>query len=223
MKAIAYIRVSTEDQERDGLSLEAQQYEIKRWTEFQGYDLEPHVEAKPGGRMDNRPILQKAISRACETKGILVVTMLDRLVRNTRDACDICERLSQAGADLVSLKEKIDTTSAAGKMVFQVTAVFAEFERNRNSERGQSIAAYRKSQDLIHGSVPYGKDLQDGGRLVDNEEEQRVIRWIRDLRLVSSYSLSRVCDELECEGILTKSGNSRWSKSMIRSIIKRSS
>ncbi|KKN50903.1 hypothetical protein LCGC14_0628230, partial [marine sediment metagenome] len=215
--------VSTEDQERNGISLAAQESEFKRWAEFHGYDLEIYPEGKSGGRMDNRPELEKAIRRACETKGILVVTMLDRLARNTRDACDICERLNRAGANLVSLKEKIDTTSAAGKMVFQVTAVFAEFERNRNSERGKAIAAYHREKGMLHGSVPYGKDLQDGGRLVENPEEQRVIRRIKDLRLVSSYSLSRVCDTLEAEGIPTKSGNSRWSKSMIRSIIKRSS
>src|SRR6266581_6504849 len=70
-----------------------------------------------------------------EYAGVLVVYSLSRLARNTTETLELGERLAKAGADLVSLSEKIDTTSAAGKMVFRMLAVLAEFERDQISER----------------------------------------------------------------------------------------
>ncbi len=58
--------------------------------------------------------------------GVLVVYSLSRLARNTTETLELGERLAKAGADLVSLSEKIDTTSAAGKMVFRMLAARAQ-------------------------------------------------------------------------------------------------
>ena len=95
-----------------------------------------HVDAGlSGAKAHNRPALQAALTDACKHKAALVVYSLSRLARSTKDAIAISERLHKAGADLVSLSEKIDTTSAAGKMVFRMLAVLAEFERDIISER----------------------------------------------------------------------------------------
>ncbi|MEJ7593056.1 MAG: recombinase family protein [Planctomycetaceae bacterium] len=88
-----------------------------------------------GSRADNRPELQAALTAVAKCRGALVVYSLSRLARSTRDTLSVSERLSKAGADLINLSEKIDTTMAAGKMVFQMLAVLAEFERNQISER----------------------------------------------------------------------------------------
>ena len=67
---------------------------------------------------------------------VVVVTKLDRLGRSLSDVLDIVENIEQRGAGLRSLAESdIDTTSAAGKLVFRVFAVVAEFERDRLRER----------------------------------------------------------------------------------------
>jgi site-specific DNA recombinase len=78
-----------------------------------------------GSRADNRPALQSALTEACRRKAALVVYSLSRLARSTTGAIKISERLNKSGADLVSLSEHIDTTSAAGKMVFRLLAVLA--------------------------------------------------------------------------------------------------
>ena len=65
-----------------------------------------------GKRADNRPGLIAALDSACQARGVLVVYSLSRLARSVRDTLDIAERLERAGADLVSLSEQIDTTSA---------------------------------------------------------------------------------------------------------------
>ena len=112
MDAIGYIRVSTADQATNGLSLDAQRQRIERWCECNGYRLaDLHTDAGISGkRADNRPALQRALADACKRRGTaLVVYSLSRLARSTKDAIGIAERLDKAGADLVSLSERIDT------------------------------------------------------------------------------------------------------------------
>ena len=135
-KAIGYVRVSTEGQAVDGVTLEAQESKIRAWCMVNDYDLlGVHVDAGlSGSRADNRPALRDALN-ACEKGCALVVYSLSRLARSTRDTLDIADRLAASGADLVSLSERIDTTTAAGKMVFRMLAVLAEFERDIISER----------------------------------------------------------------------------------------
>ena len=89
--------------------------------------------------------LQSAIEEACKTKSALVVYSLSRLARSTKDTIAIGEQLDKAGADLVSLSEKIDTTSAAGKMIFRMLAVMADFEKDQISERTKMATRQRRS------------------------------------------------------------------------------
>ena len=146
MKATGYVRVSTGKQAEEGVSLEAQEARIRAWCQAQGHELAAtEVDAGlSGGRADNRPALQAALAAVCRAKGVLVVYSLSRLARSTRDALDIAERLHDAGANLVSLTESIDTTTAMGQFVFEVLAAVAALERNLISER-TTMAIDRKS------------------------------------------------------------------------------
>src|SRR4051812_9422716 len=118
MIAVGYCRVSTEDQAVEGVSLEAQAARIRAWCAANGVELAgSYTDAGLSGkRADNRVALQMALEVVCQARGVLVVYSLSRLARSTRDTLAIADRLERAGADLVSLSEKIDTTSAAGKM-----------------------------------------------------------------------------------------------------------
>src|SRR6185295_927090 len=108
-------------------------------------------------KADNRPALQAALEAACRGKAALVVYSLSRLARSTRDAIGMSERLHKAGADLVSLSERIDTTTAAGKMVFRMLAVLAEFERDQIAERTKGALSHMRNQGKrISGKIPYG-------------------------------------------------------------------
>ena len=111
-KAIGYIRVSTEDQANEGVSLDAQRTKLQAWCVANDYELaDIQVDAGlSGGRADNRPGLQSAIEQACKSKSALIVYSLSRLARSTKDTIAIGEKLDKAGADLVSLSEKIDTS-----------------------------------------------------------------------------------------------------------------
>lgn len=222
MQAIGYIRVSTEGQATEGVSLDAQRAKIAAWATLAGYELAAvHVDAGiSGGRADNRPALQAALADACKHKAALVVYSLSRLARSTKDAIAISERLDKAGADLVSLSEKIDTTSAAGKMIFRMLAVLAEFERDQISERTSAALQHMKAQHKRVGTVPYGFDLADDGEtLTPNATEQNAIGQIRELR-AAGMSLRQIAVELEARGIKSKTG-AKWSAEVIRGILSR--
>src|SRR5438128_1777657 len=157
--AVGYVRVSTEVQAAEGVSLEAQRGRIEAWCIANGYELAGlHVDAGISGkRADNRPGLQEAIREVCRHRGsALVVYSLSRLARSVKNTLEIAGRLDRHGADLVSLSEKIDTTSAAGRMVFRMLAVLAEFERDLCGERTKAALSLKKHRGECVGEVPLG-------------------------------------------------------------------
>ena len=220
--AIGYIRVSTDGQATDGVSLDAQRARIEAWCTANEVELrEVFVDAGlSGGRADNRPGLQSALEAVCKSHGVLIVYSLSRLARSTKDTIAIGERLGKASADLVSLSEKIDTTSAAGKMMFRMLAVLAEFERDQISERTTTAMRFKASQGQRVGKIPFGYDLDaDGITLVANPVEQQAIAIISELR-ASGVSLRKIAAELTDRGIPTKEG-SAWTHSTVQRIVNR--
>lgn len=205
-KAIAYVRVSTTGQAEDGVSLEAQEARIRAWCTLEGYDLaEVFIDrGLSGGRADNRPALQEAL-QAVGRGDALVVYSLSRLARSTKDTLAIAETLDRRGADLVSLSEKIETTSAAGKMVFRLLAVLSEFERDVIAERTSMAMRHLQAQGRhIGGQVPFGFRAV-GGRLVPSPYEQETMRFARNLRELG-LSLRSIAAVLEQEGHLSRTG-----------------
>ncbi len=219
-QAIGYVRVSTEGQANEGVSLDAQEGRIRAWAVATGYEVKAvYVDAGlSGGRADNRPALQKALVEAQEGSA-LVVYSLSRLARSTKDAIAISEALAKKGADLVSLTERIDTTTASGKMIFRMMAVLAEFERDQISERTKTALAYKKGQGQRVGTVPFGFDLaQDGKGLLSNSLEQKAIAYMLKLK-AEGRTLRAIKAELENKGILSKNSKN-WSPKVIRGIIR---
>lgn len=219
--AIGYVRVSTEGQAAEGVSLDAQRAKIEAWCLANGVQLaNVFVDAGISGkRADNRPELLNALSVVTKTKGVLVVYSLSRLARSTKDTITISERLDKAGADLVSLSEKLDTTSAAGKMVFRMMAVLAEFERDQISERTSTAMAHKKSKGERVGTVPFGFTLlEDGKTLVRDAREQAVIELMELLR-DSGLSYGAVAELLNRKSVPTKKNGARWQGTTVRNIL----
>jgi len=221
-KAVGYIRVSTADQAAEGVSLDAQRARIEAYCLASGLQLVAvHVDAGLSGkRADNRPGLQAALAEVCQCGGVLVVYSLSRMARSTADTIAISQQLQAAGADLCSLTEKIDTTSAAGRVLFTLIAAFAQFERDLCSERTSAALQHKKAQGQRVGTVPFGYDLQaDGTTLVRNEHQQTIISTIRDLR-GSGHTLQQIADYLQAQGILTAKGSTKWQTKTIDRILK---
>ncbi len=221
MKAIGYIRVSTEGQATEGVSLDAQEAKIRAWAELNGAEsVSLFVDAGLSGkRADNRPALQDAL-RNVQKGDALVVYSLSRLSRSTKDTIALAEALEKRGADLVSLSEKIDTTTAAGKMVFRMLAVLSEFERDQVSERTKTALAHKRSLgEKTGGDVPFGYRLE-GDQLVPEPVEQEAIEFIKVLRS-KGYSSRQISAELEVKGYRTRRGNSQWDHKLVLRIMER--
>jgi DNA invertase Pin-like site-specific DNA recombinase len=218
-KAIGYIRVSTQDQAAEGVSLEAQRTKIAAWCAVNDYELVAVFEDAgiSGASMDRREGLQAAM--AATGKGMaLVAYSISRLARSTRDMLEIADRLERRKADLVSLTEKIDTTSAAGRMLFRMLAVLSEFERDVIAERTRTALSHKKAQGEVYAPVPFGFEAIEG-RLRVVKEEARIVAEVIRLREAGA-TLAGIADTLNERGIEGKRGG-RWYASTVRYLLQR--
>ena len=218
MQIVGYVRVSTDEQVRNGQSLDAQKASIREWAERAHIQVIRVFEDAgiSGTKLRQRPALQDALRLSCEQKSVLVVYSLSRLSRSTKDTLQIAERLDKAGADLVSLSEQIDTTSASGKMLFRLMAVLNEFERDQISERTSASLQHMKAQGLVYSPVPYGY-RREGDRLIPVEEELQTIEMMKDFRnLGKSYQW--IATYLAEKKIPTKNGG-KWHAATVRRMI----
>lgn len=219
-RAIGYVRVSSIGQAVEGISLEAQRAKIQAWCDYNEYELSEIFsdEGISGKKASNRPGLQQALNSI--GKGdVLVFYSLSRLARSTKDAIAISELLQKKDAHFVSLSEDINTTSAAGKMIFRMLAVLAEFERDLVSERTCFALRHKRDNGFkTGGDIPYGFDSIQG-KLFENHQEQEVIRRILALR-AKGYSMRKIASTLNEDGILTKRGK-QWQATQVQGILKR--
>ncbi len=221
MKAIGYIRVSTQGQVEDGVSLDAQEAKVRAWADLNGAEdvVIFRDEGISGKRSDNRPGLQSALDTVGKGDA-LVIYSLSRLSRSTKDTLSLSEILQKKDADLVSLSEKIDTTSASGKMVFRLLAVLNEFERDQISDRTRFALAHKKANgEKTGGTVPFGYKVRSG-KLSRNAEEQKAVSLILDLSR-KGQSLRGICRELEAAGVARKKGSLTWHPQVVADILQR--
>jgi len=137
---IGYARVSTEDQ-NTALQIDA----LKA-----AHCKEIFVEKKSGKNTD-RPELVKCLKHLREGD-TLVIWKLDRLGRSLKDLIEIIGRLEGDGIQFRSLTEEINTKTANGRMLFQLMAVFAEFERNLIRERTMAGLASARAKGRLGGA-----------------------------------------------------------------------
>jgi site-specific DNA recombinase len=222
MQAIFYLRVSTEQQATEGVSLEAQQAKLTAWATLNDATvLGVYSDAGLSGTKDDRPGLLAAMEAATKSKATLVVYSLSRLSRSTAATIRLADELNRAGAELVSLSEKIDTTTAAGKMVFRMLSVLNEFERDLVSERTTTALRHKKAQGQRVGEIPFGYDLAaDGITLTANTAQLEAIELINSLR-AEGLTYQAIADELTARGIATKKGKAKWSTASIHKIVNR--
>ena len=222
MKAYGYARVSTQNQKDEGVSLPHQQERIAAWCKANGHDLEKvYVETGSGGRADNRPELQKAMSSVCKSRGILVVYSLSRFSRSVKDTLQLTEQLDRSNAHLSSLSESLDTSSAMGRMLYVLMNAMNAFEREVIAERTRNALGHmRRSNRRISAKIPFGYTLAaDGNTLLPNAHEQAAISRIV-ARRSQGMTLAAIAASMEAEGVKTREGG-RWFPATIAAILDR--
>jgi site-specific DNA recombinase len=223
MKIVVYVRVSTQDQAANGVSLEAQEARLRAYAGI--YDLavvDAIADAGESGKSLNRPGLQRALAmlRRGEADGLAVVS-LSRLTRSVRDWQDLVDGYfgERPGKQLFSVNESIDTRSAMGRMVLNILLSVAQAERETTCERTKAALTHKITNGQRCGRLRYGYDLDpDGKSLVPNPSEQVTIATMRELRQ-AGYSLRRIAAELTAAGVPTKQGRAAWSSAAASRIL----
>ena len=218
MKAVGYIRVSTQKQVSEGVSMDAQRAKIEAWCLANDYELTAiYEDAGISGSRSDREGLQKAI-QATGSGDAIVFYSLSRFVRGTKDTLQLAETLKKRGTKMISLTENLDTVTAAGKMLFTIMAGVNEFERNIISERTIAALSHKKAKGEKYGPVPFGyKEVQ--GRLIEVEKESAIVAEILVLR-EQGHTLAGIAGQLNTRGIKSKRGG-RWYASSVSYLINR--
>lgn len=173
MARVAYVRVSTEEQN------EARQEEA-----LGKYDIDKWFREKVSGKNTNRPELQKMLDYIREGDTVYIHDF-SRLARNTKDLLEIVETLEQKGVALVSNKENIDSSTATGKLMLTMIGAIAEFERQNLLERQREGIAIAKREGKYKGRKAI--DIPDFGR----HYERYLRRELNKAQLARKLNISR--------------------------------
>lgn len=219
VRAVAYVRVSTDKQADEGVSLDAQEAKVRAYAALYDLDLLEVIVTSESAKSLDRPGLTRALDMLKTGKAdALLVVKLDRLTRSVRDLGTLIESHFQRSA-LLSVSESIDTRSAAGRLVLNVLVSVAQWEREAIGERTSAAMQYKASvNEFTGGEPPYGYRVAlDGVHLEEHEGEQGVIQSARRLR-AAGLSLRAVAAELERAGFLSRKGHAFASPQIMRMV-----
>ena len=219
---LGYIRVSTDEQADSGLGLVAQRQRIEAYATIKDLPLAEVFEEAgvSGGKLlSERPAGKRLLARAKRERGIVVVAKLDRLFRSVADAAQTIAAFDSCGVELVAIAEGFDMTSPYGRAMAQMASVFAELERAMIAERTRAALKVKRSRgERISRHAPFGWDFE-GGKLVENGEQQRTLAQIRGLR-DEGFSLRQIAELLNERNVKPKKGKA-WSHSTVVRILGR--
>ncbi len=180
LKAVGYVRVSTEDQAREGYSVAAQEEAIRSYCKAKGWTLlRVYRDEGLSAYKDVRRPGYEALMASMSEWDVVVVWKLNRLHRTMRGFVRDGIKLAEAKKDLASITESLDTSSAMGKLVYHLLGALSEFESDQTSERVKASFAqkFKDDEDAWYTRPPLGYDLVNGS-LVVNEAEAVIVRHV---------------------------------------------
>jgi DNA invertase Pin-like site-specific DNA recombinase len=221
MKAIGYVRVSTDKQAERGISLEAQAEKIRAMSVVQCAELvDTIVESGESAKSLNRPGMAKLLGMVdkCKVQAV-IVAKLDRLTRSVKDLCELLERFERRGVALISVAESLDTGSAAGRLVLNIMAAVSQWEREAIGERTRDALRHKRTNGERVGNIRFGYRLCADRRHVEPDPgEQAVLAEIHNLRR-SGQTLRGIAATLNHRALRTRRG-SAWRLEHVARILK---
>jgi DNA invertase Pin-like site-specific DNA recombinase len=223
-RVVGYVRVSTDEQAREGVSLASQTEKVRLFAALHELELVDVIaDAGVSAKTLDRPGLARALALldTCQADG-LVVVKLDRLTRSVGDLARLLDRYFGEGPGklLFSVGDSIDTRTAAGRLVLNVLMSVSQWERETICERTRTAVEFKRTRGERIGTVPYGSILgPDGRSLIPCPAERSAIAEARQLA-TEGRSLRAIAAALDASGVPPKSGG-RWSASTIRSLLLR--
>ena len=212
-QAALYLRVSTEEQSREGVSLAAQEATLRSYCALRGLEVVELVcdAGVSGGKALESRVGGRRILDLIKRGGVrhIVTYKLDRLFRNCADCLTVTAQWDKKGVALHLVDiggQTLDTSTAMGRFFLTVMAGAAELERNLVAERTTEAMAYKRAQGERVGEVPYGFTVSaDGKTLVSDATEQVLVGAIREARQ-RGLTQRAIVTELTHKGFTTRKG-----------------
>lgn len=214
-----YTRVSTEDQAKEGFSLDAQLEKLRAYCTARSWTIQgEYVDDGYSGRKTKRPAYASMMEKIDEWDALLVIKM-DRIHRNSKNFMLMMEDLNKKGKEFVSMMESLDTSTAMGRFVMDIIQRIAQLESEQIGERvyiGMEQKA-KTNGGMLGFNIPYGYDYING-KLVVNNSEAIIVKDIFDMYR-NKLSMKKIAEILNQKNIPTKL-NKIWGPQTVSIILK---
>jgi len=176
VKTAIYVRVSTEEQAREGISLSAQIERCKAFCVARGWQLSQiYRDAGFSAGTIKRPAFQQLLADAKEKRfNNILVYKIDRFSRQLKDLITVLEELKKQEINFTSVTEQIDTTTAMGEAFFQIIGVFAQLERGMVKERVELAFSKKINAGEVLNRAPLGYLFKNSQLLINEKEEKKI-------------------------------------------------
>lgn len=206
LKAAIYIRVSTEEQAKEGYSLAAQEERLKAYALSQDWDVvkvyrEDGKSAKDLDRPQLQTMLQDIKNGLID---VVLVYRLDRLTRSVLDLYNLLEDFEKYNVKFKSATEVYDTTTATGRLFITLVAALAQWERENLAERVK-MGMLKKAAlgEWSGGIAPFGYEYKNGKFYIVEHEVEIVKKMFKMARTAGMDKIARILNK---EGYRTRKG-----------------
>lgn len=209
MKVGIYIRVSTEEQAKEGYSIDAQRKLLNAWAVVKGAEeVTEYVDEGKSAKNLRRPAIQRMIQDCKDRKlNAVIVWKLDRLARNLRDQITLVEDVFRANSiDFVSATEAFDTSTSSGRLVMNMLGAVAQNERENTSDRVKMVMTeMSRSGRHMAGKPLYGFDVDANHNYKINEQEAEAVRMVFRMK-AAGEGYGAIIGALTAAGHFTRKG-----------------
>lgn len=214
-KFVSYLRVSTQQQGREGLGMDAQREAVKIHS-CSGVLLKEFVEVE-SGKNNDRPQLQAALAHCLATGATLLVAKLDRLSRNV----EFIARLMNSKVNFIAAD-----MPTANKLTLHIMAAMAEHEREQTSIRTKQALQAAKRRGVKLGGVRPGNGWKNGAHNLGvqakkHAAEQFAARLAPTLKEIGAKPFRKIAEELVARSIQTPTGTLNWTATTVRRVCLR--
>jgi DNA invertase Pin-like site-specific DNA recombinase len=227
LKAALYTRVSTEDQAKEGFSLDAQVERLQSYCMAREWSVyEKYVDDGYSGRDIKRPAYQELMSDI-DQWDVLLVLKMDRIHRNSRNFMEMMDDLRIHGKEFVSMTESLDTSTAMGRFVVDIIQRIAQLESEQIGERVYAGMRQKANTSLekldperspyLGFNHPFGYDYRENS-LIMLEKEADIVKKIYSIYL-EGKSMGEIAKYLNRIKAPTKRGG-KWDKRTVANILK---
>lgn len=207
LRVVLYSRVSTAEQTESGAGLAAQETALRAHATHRGWEVVALLtdSGVSGKSLTGRPALAQALQRVADGEAdALAVSKLDRLSRSLLDFAGLMVRAQAEGWALVALDVDVDTTAPSGRLVANVMASVAEWERETIGARTRDSLAAKRAQGVVLGR-PRAASSEAVGRA-------------RALR-AAGLSYAACAERMNADGVPTAHAAVRWYPSTVRKVL----